>query len=620
MKGKNLTKQLYGIQKKLLLYTMLLILLALLLVTAAVSVIIGRNVRENLVEQYGYVSDRFYSSFQGLYEDLESITENCITNNNVQNSLKNKELSAYDKEVISRTLQFVDGGAIDSYLYMDNKDNIYTRNSQIVDVDRLKESYLYRGMGEDYSKVKLFWEENMLPADGEKALYAGRYVRQFERNYEPGVLYLKLDYSVFGDLVADAENESLAYFLLDGKGEICFRQYPAGQNTAENVQTEIEEEIETCFETGTGQGTVISGSRGLIYLKEHKESGFAAAVFVPNEVVYGVIWQMQRMIVLIFVLVLGLAFLLGRYFTRQFTQPIRYISWLMENFDDAGLSRMAVLHTNTELDDIGNSYNKMLGRISGLIEQVTFKERELWKAELDTMLYQIHPHFLYNTLDTVYMLARISKEETIMQMIQALSKYLRIILSNGAKEITIEEELQHVKAYLDIQNIRTSGLFTYKITVDEKLKRLPVIKMILQPVAENCIKHAFEDCEDEPRIWITARQMEEDVVFTVENNGRLMSKKDMERLNRLESVEIESIDSVVTKSKSGFGVWNVVKRLRLRYQEQIRFYYVVAAHRTSCVIKIKKELMELHENEGNEKNAGSSADDRISNADDKWMQ
>lgn len=604
MKQNTITKRLYGIQTKLLVYTMSLILAALLLVTVTVSVIAGRSVHKNLVEQYGYVQDKFYNSFQNLYEDLEAITENCITNTNVQNSLKAKELSVYDKEVISRTLQFVDSGYIDSYLYMDNKDNVYTRNSRIMDGEKLKESYLYRGMGDDYSKVKLFWEDNILSAANEKALYAGRYVRQFERKYEPGVIYLRLDNSVFEEMTEKAKNDTPAYFLLDSRGKICFRQYPRADKMAgrETIDEETEEEIEELLSKGKGVGEVISGKRGLIYLTEHEASGFAVATFVPASEVYRVIWQILSVIGLIFLFVLAAAFLLSRYFARQFTKPIRYISELMESFDDAGLSRQARLCTNTELDDIGNSYNKMLGRISGLIEQVTYKERELHKAELDTLLYQIQPHFLYNTLDTVYMLARISKEETIMEMIQALSKYLRINLSNGAEEITIEEELQHMKAYLDIQNIRNSGLFTYEIAVDESLKKLPVIKMILQPVVENCIKHAFDDCEEEPKIWVTVKQMEEDVVFTVENNGTLMSEKAMERLNRLETVDIDGIDKMITKSKGGFGVWNVVKRLRLRYQEQIRFYYVVGACRTSCVIKVKKSWMDINENEENHEN------------------
>lgn len=596
MRQEMITKRLYGIQKKMLMYTMVLILLALLLVTAAVSVIMGRNVKNNLVEQYEYINDRYYNAFQGLYENLESITENCITNNNIQNSLKNKELSTYDKEVVSRTLQFVDEGHIDSYLYIDNKENIYTRNRGQVDAGKLKESYLYQGLGEEYSKVKLFWEEDVFAAGNEKTLYAGRYVRQFERDYEPGVIYLQMDHSVFTDMAAAAGNDTPAYFVLDGKGEICFGQYSGKENVKKSVRKEMESDIRDALEENTG-GTAFTGSKGLVYIKEHTQTGFRVVTFVPNSVVYKVLWQMQSVIVLIFLLVLGLAFLMGRYFAGQFTRPIRYISQLMESFDDSRLSCEAVLHTNTELDEIGNSYNKMLGRISGLMEQVAFKERELWKAELDTLMYQIQPHFLYNTLDTVYMLARISKEETIMQMIQSLSKYLRINLSNGAEEITVEEELQHVKAYLDIQNIRNSQLFTYEISADDSVKKLPVIKMILQPVAENCIKHAFEEGEDNLSIWISVKEMDGDVVFTVENNGKLMPDRDKERLNRLESVDISAIDSVVTKAKGGYGIWNVVKRLRLRYQGEIHFYYVVSAHRTSCVIKIKKEWMESREKE-----------------------
>lgn len=600
MRRETITKRLYGIQKKLLIYTMLLILFTLLLVTSAVSVIMGRNVKDNLVEQYSYVNDRYYNAFQGLYENLEGITENCIINNNIQNSLKNRELSNYDQQVISRTLQFVDGEHIDTYVYMDNKNNVYTRSRETVQAEKLKKSSLYKNMGNEYSRVKFFWEKNPFSEEEEKTLYAARYVRQFDRNYDPGVIYLQMEQSVFGDLAAAAGDDTAAYFIADDKGTLCFSQYSQGETVKKGTRQHIKADIQNALDkTRNGEnnreGKALSGDEGLIYISRHEVTGFSVITFVPNAVVYRSLWQMQSVIVLIFLLVLGLAFLLGRYFAGQITQPIRYISELMENFDDSRLSCEAVLYTNTELDGIGSSYNKMLGRISGLIEQVSFKERELWKAELDTLLYQIQPHFLYNTLDTVYMLARISKEETIMKMIQSLSKYLRINLSNGAEEITIEEELQHVRAYLDIQNIRNSGLFTYDFSVDDSVRHLPVMKMILQPVAENCIKHAFEQDTVNPAIWIAVKEMEEDVVFTVENNGKLMSEKAKHRLNRLETVDTSDIDSMITKEKGGYGIWNVVKRLRLRYQEQIRFYYVVSAHKTCCIIKIKKQLLQEKE-------------------------
>ncbi|MDD3277412.1 MAG: histidine kinase [Lachnospiraceae bacterium] len=606
MKKDRLSGYFYGIQKKLLLLIMLLIFLMMLLITAAVSLIMGKNVQKDLTEQYEYINDRFYRSFQGMYENLEVLTDNCITNQNVQNSLKNMELSAYDKEVISKTLQFVADNNIDSYLYMDNKDNVYTRNSRHVDVKRLKNSYLYQGLGTEYSKVKLFWEDSLLSDTEEKVLYAGRYVRPIEREYPPGVIYLRLDAAVFDAMTADARNDNPAYFLLDSKGKICFQKYPKSMDDRDF--SPVEQEIQTLYgKTDEALTRGFYGKRGLIYIQKHEESGFAVATFVPNKVVYQVLWQTLRMIWIIFFIVLILAFFLSRIVAEKITKPIRYISNLMENFDDSRLNDLAVLETHTELDEIGLSYNRMLGHISELLTQVTYKERELRKAEMDTLLYQIHPHFLYNTLDTVYMLARISREETIMRMVQALSQYLRINLSNGAEKISIAEELRHVKAYLDIQNIRKDNLFSYSMEVEPGLEKLPVIKMILQPVAENCIKHAFEEDGEDLKIWITVRAESDMIVFRIENNGAVMEEKEKERLNRLESVEISAIDTIITKSKGGFGVWNVVKRLRLAYQEQIRFYYEMSYGKTSCIIKIKRELMEADERETNRDSSSDSS-------------
>lgn len=599
MKKSGLEQRMYGIQRKLLLYVMLLILSVLVLVTIGTGLIAGKNVKKNLVEQYSYVNDKYYQAFEGFYEDLETLTENCITNSNIQNSLTNQVLSVYDKEVIARTLRFVGGDLVDAYAYVDNKGNLYYPGRQLLPVDDFIQGAWYQELAGTYSEVKLVYATDILGTGSEKALYAGRYVRQMERNYAPGAICMRLNLPAVETLSKETENDTPAYFIRDSKGMICAETYPGYFGKTKRARQQIEAEIRAAKEgmKETGQG--------FVFTKTHAKTGFSVITFVPDQVVYKVTRQMAGMLILAFFVVLCAAFLLSRTFARQFTSPIRTMSSLMENFDDGNLSERIELHTNTELDEIGNSYNKMLTRIEGLIGQVTYKERELRKAELDTLLYQIQPHFLYNTLDTVYMLARISREETIMQMIQSLSSYLRINLSNGAEKIRVGEELSHVKAYLDIQNIRNSGLFTYEIEADESVRNYFVMKMILQPIAENCIKHGFADCEEEAKIWISVKELGEDVVFTVENNGVRMEDRQCERMNRLEKADIEQIASAVAKEKGGYGIFNIVKRLRLGYEEQIRFYYVVSAKRTTCVIKIKKEMMISNENP-NQQSPGST--------------
>ena len=117
----------------------------------------------------------------------------------------------------------------------------------------------------------------------------------------------------------------------------------------------------------------------------------------------------------------------------------------MTQFDGNDFSRLIELNTNTELDQIGHSYNKMLKILRIFWQRSKEQEGVLRRTELNMLLAQINPHFLYNTLDTIYMLARINGEETTMKMIQALSKYLRLSLSKGSDIVTVEDELENVK-------------------------------------------------------------------------------------------------------------------------------------------------------------------------------
>lgn len=591
---KQLSKKLFGIQKKLFIYVMLLMSLILVLITIGVSSVVGRNVKKSLIEQYSYVNDKFFNGFESLYEQLNVISENCITNEAVQNSLKNRKLSTYEKEILTSSLRYLGDAYTDYSVYIDNKNNIYSLHNLDINFTDFYGSNMYKGMGKDYSKLKLFWERDFVSGTMEMGLFAGRYVHQLDKNYRPGIFYIKLQNTAFETMLKEMEDKESIFFILDKKGQTCYQKTFA-DNGQEETLSKIRQEISNIAEKENKISETkytVQEKLGVTLGKKHEQTGFTIVTFIPDHVINYVLREIMTIILIISCTGFILAFLLVQYFAKQFTKPIRYISNLMENFDDLEFAQKAILHTNTELDYIGNSYNKLLEKIGILAGEVRFKEREVRKAELDTLLYQIHPHFLYNTLDTIYMLARISKEQTIMKMIQALSKYLRIILSNGAERITIREELDHVKAYLDIQRIRNSELFSYEITCDESVKEKSVIKMIMQPLVENSIKHGFQELEEDGIIRISIKDLEDSIVFSVQNNGRRMDEKTKNRLNRLETTDIEGINQVVTKERGGYGISNVVKRIRLNYQEQIRFYYVVSAQYTTCIIKIKKEMME----------------------------
>ena len=98
---------------------------------------------------------------------------------------------------------------------------------------------------------------------------------------------------------------------------------------------------------------------------------------------------------------------------------------------------------------------------------------------MNTLISQINPHFLYNTLDTIYMLARINGEEKTMKMIQALSKYLRLSLSKGREIVTVEDELENVKSYMEIQQIRNLLLIIYDQYLVHIYQRLSMVEIYI---------------------------------------------------------------------------------------------------------------------------------------------
>ena len=229
----------------------------------------------------------------------------------------------------------------------------------------------------------------------------------------------------------------------------------------------------------------------------------------------------------------------------------------------------------------------MLKNIEEFQNEVKNQQKELRISEMNTLISQINPHFLYNTLDTIYMLARINGEEKTMKMIQALSKYLRLSLSKGREIVTVEDELENVKSYMEIQQIRNENLFRYEIECAEELKTRWILKLILQPIVENAVKYGFCDIFEGGLIRISVTEQAGQLTFSVYNNGTPMEEQMAEKLNGLSEIPVSKMKDSFEDKKHGYGVINIITRLRLKYGEDVRFFYESDTNGTVCVIQIR---------------------------------
>ncbi|MEH7084110.1 histidine kinase [Neobacillus drentensis] len=188
------------------------------------------------------------------------------------------------------------------------------------------------------------------------------------------------------------------------------------------------------------------------------------------------------------------------------------------------------------------------------------KERE---AELRALQAQIKPHFLYNTLDSIYWMAILQNNKDIAELTVALSQTFKLSLNNGEDLIPISKELEHIHHYMTIQNFRYQNRFQYIEDVDSALLDKPILKLLLQPFIENAIYHGLEPKVGEGTIKLVGRISEGWTTFTIRDNG----------------VGIEDLE----KTESGYGIKNVHERLKLFYGEDSTLFITSKINEGTCI-------------------------------------
>lgn len=585
-----------GFQRKYLRYTIGLLLLALLLSSVGVWFYMRKNMIRIVTDQYAFLNEKTGIALDNLYQESDKVMEECILDDTVQQSLKAKPLAEVDKNSLRKYFAYVNLNYVSEYCYADNKQNLYTRSYSKIPYSDFKESGLVDKLGDSYADTQWFVTEDTLFGTGKKALYIGRKVHSLNYAHKPGYLFLEMNDGFLNSLKEDNDsfNREVAIGVMDQDGNICASWYPAsfsmGEYTAELLKQYSKEEK---------SGVVVRSKKvpnGMLSLYKQEQTGFCVFTIVPDQVLNQGTVQIVYVIAGIYLLVIFIAVLLSIYFSGKITRPIKVINQAMTEFDGNDFSNEVHLNSNTELDQIGNTYNKMLINIKNLLDEVKDQQKELRVSELNMLINQINPHFLYNTLDTIYMLARINKEETTMKMIQALSKYLRLSLSKGSDIVTVEDELENVKSYLQIQQIRNENLFTYTVDCEVDAEHTWMLKLILQPLVENSIKYGFCEIYEGGVIRIHIYKEDGNLVLTVFNNGKPMEEEMAQKINGLNEKPISEAKKSFPNQKNGYGVVNVLTRLRLKYGDDVRYLYQAESDGTLCRIQIPGDG-EKHEEE-----------------------
>jgi two-component system sensor histidine kinase YesM len=273
-------------------------------------------------------------------------------------------------------------------------------------------------------------------------------------------------------------------------------------------------------------------------------------------------------------------------FGKKITKPIEELCQYTMMLANGSLKVNAPKSNIREIQMLSDQYDHMVIRIGELIEHIREEQELKRKTELKLLQAQINPHFLYNTLDTIVWLAEGKRHQDVVDMITALSSFLRMGLNNGKDFITIRGEAEHVKSYLQIQHFRYEDIMDYEIDFKEQIMDFSTLKLTLQPIVENALYHGIKNCRKKGFLKISGWQEEEDILLKVEDNGIGMKPEELEKMQRLVRNGGEDVGL-----REGFGIANVAERIRLNFGEtygvSIESEYGVG---TSVIVRIPAAL------------------------------
>lgn len=267
----------------------------------------------------------------------------------------------------------------------------------------------------------------------------------------------------------------------------------------------------------------------------------------------------------------------SRAIINTFTQKMVVLIEHMAKIKD---KKFEPIEIDTVCDDVDRSiegYNKLLREFEEILEDQQRNADRTKRLELKILREQINPHFLYNTLEIVNSLAIVNNQTEISDVVRWMSEYYKLSLNHGKDLMTVREELRHVELYINLQNLRFDKDIELLWDIPDDILEYNILKMIMQPIVENSVKHGFKDktSENNNVINIVGYNEGEYLIFVMNDNGGGIPK--------------EKIDTLLLNSGAGFGLKNVNERIKLFYGEDccitIESEYGVD---TSVTIKIKK--------------------------------
>ncbi|PWV92482.1 two-component system sensor histidine kinase YesM [Paenibacillus cellulosilyticus] len=521
-----------------------------------VSVLLRNNAEKHIQQTAVQASGKL----DELLRQIETFTAQVATNATIQR-LMTKELSGKRISFEERQLMQQEVRKQEAYSTGIRSIELYTNDYRMLfpltDVgllDRVSPDWIGRA---NRAKGQLVWYG--IDPSYPNVLVAMRQVRLIDQSFTAsGYLMVQVDRKYFELTDTDAEFSGTddmreAMGLIDDKGQVITSDFTSDVDV-ESILLQNQSSVE------------MKGNSYIAVQKRSELTGWRILILTPTEYATEGI-SVLRTAVIVSGAVGGLLFLVLTFILSiMITRPILRLIRAMRGARFGTLKPIPVTSSTMEINELNNTYNQMVVSLNEMIEVVYQKEIIQSKAELKALQAQINPHFLFNTLEAFYWALEDKDEEELAQLVVAMSGLFRYVISRPDEDewVTLGDELDHAERYLKLMVMRMMDRLSWSIEVDESYRRVPIPKLLIQPLVENAILHGVEQRlgPGEVTLRVGASTREGFTRVEVIDNGPGM---DVDKIHSLYAAMEQGRNQTSTKG-SGVGIANVQQRLRLNYE------------------------------------------------------
>jgi len=500
------------------------------------------------------------NSIESLQNDIVDLSNFTVTNKEVQSVLTAQD--PYNSEKIDICRQMFDHLLISKdaisfvTIYGDNGFEYYSSadgSTGINNLDFVMKSNIYKKM------LSLKGQPLWVPLNSENQAFIVnnknpkiamcRTIYDSNSLKKIGIMVISINISYLDQFYTNISvNSNTSLLLLDNNNKAINSK---GINDVPNIGKNNLVSITKDLKEDYGKNSAYIGNKEMMlsYTKIYS-SNWKLVYIVPYTEFTKNLKPIFNLTLLVIISCLFISFLISMYISTSLTSPIKKLLIAMKNVTKVDFKY------GDEIGSLGNQYNEMLDSTSNLIEKVyklQIKEKE---AEIKALQAQINPHFLYNTLDSIFWRAEMAKEKDISEMVYALSKLFRLTLNNGNETTYVKAEKEFIEYYLLLQKNRYKDKLTYSIDIEEGILSYPMPKLILQPFVENAILYGTEKNFGHSNIIIRGYLEDEKINFWIEDDGIGI---DQEKIKDLLNMNFKS------DIKKGYAINNINQRLNLYY-------------------------------------------------------